>query len=350
MSLDTGTLLIRIPRPGLRWAFRLIGVGLLAYVLSTTDLDGIVAAARDIDVGMLLGALAAGIAFIWIKGIRWALVLRLLGKTLPWLSAVRLFAVGLFAGYVTPAQLGEFTKVMYLDRYGIGRLQGLASVIGDRLIDVVLLVLLALPGLGFLVPGFPNRLGALFSLVLLASIAATILVLRRRYVLPTRAIGGWMWVSDRVRFVPPPSAFTVESSNRTLLLLGVSTLAAQAVMYGRMALALEAVGVDMSAHAFFTGIAAMTLAAALPISVAGVGTRDVALIALFAELGYSRELAVLFSTVVLILHFSNALIGFISWIASDYIKGTPIPTTVPAPPPSAREAHVAAPDSMKDVV
>ena len=121
-------------RRTLRWALSLAGVGALAFIISTLDFGALNDTLREADVWLLVGAIALGLPFIWMKGLRWGSVLELLGHKLPWTVTVRLYAAGLFAGYATPGQVGEVAKIAYLDRYGCPRPVGLLSVVGDRLI------------------------------------------------------------------------------------------------------------------------------------------------------------------------------------------------------------------------
>ena len=52
----------------------------------------------------------------------------------------------------------------------------------------------------------------------------------------------------------------------------------------------------------------------IPISIAGIGTRDVTLIILFSYLGLSKELAVSFSIMILFMYAVNGLIGLAAWL------------------------------------
>jgi uncharacterized membrane protein YbhN (UPF0104 family) len=56
------------------------------------------------------------------------------------------------------------------------------------------------------------------------------------------------------------------------------------------------------------------LAALLPISVGGIGTRDATLVILFAMTGHSREEAVALSTLILALNALTWPVGFIAWL------------------------------------
>jgi uncharacterized membrane protein YbhN (UPF0104 family) len=56
-----------------------------------------------------------------------------------------------------------------------------------------------------------------------------------------------------------------------------------------------------------------TVAALVPVSIAGAGPRDAVLVALFAHLGYRAEQAVALSALILLLNLTNAALGYAVW-------------------------------------
>ena len=63
-----------------------------------------------------------------------------------------------------------------------------------------------------------------------------------------------------------------------------------------------------------------SIIALVPISIAGIGTRDLALIVLFSEIGYAKEDAISFSIIILIMYLFTAIIGLISWLINHEMK------------------------------
>jgi len=57
-----------------------------------------------------------------------------------------------------------------------------------------------------------------------------------------------------------------------------------------------------------------TLVTFVPITIAGVGTRDLTLLVLFSRLGYVKEEAICFSFLILMSYFLTALFGVIAWL------------------------------------
>ena len=55
------------------------------------------------------------------------------------------------------------------------------------------------------------------------------------------------------------------------------------------------------------------MAALVPVSVAGAGTRDALMVALFARLQLSAAQAIGLSTLILVLNLANAAFGYAVW-------------------------------------
>jgi uncharacterized membrane protein YbhN (UPF0104 family) len=77
--------------------------------------------------------------------------------------------------------------------------------------------------------------------------------------------------------------------------------------------------------AIISSTALIALLQALPISFAGIGVRDAVLIAVLAQYGYEKELAIILSALFLLLNIEHIIIGFL--VSLRYPLGTP-PETV----------------------
>ncbi|MDA2936696.1 hypothetical protein MYX75_00315 [Acidobacteria bacterium AH-259-A15] len=64
---------------------------------------------------------------------------------------------------------------------------------------------------------------------------------------------------------------------------------------------------------FIASMGVMSLIAILPVLIAGIGSRDAALLVLFQQFNFRPETAVEFSLLVLLLHVSSGIVGAIAW-------------------------------------
>ncbi len=293
---------------------RLIGVVLLVALVLLFKIDlgrtaALVLRADPLDVGL---ALVFFIPFLAVKAWRWQVILDDLGIRIPYSEALRLYALGLGAGMVTPGQVGDAVKVAYLRERGLGRT--LISVVLDRLWDVLILLLLA--GSGALL--FYRQLeGEWLALALL--IAGT-LVLLAVIVNPAAQKKLFeLWLRAR-KARPGTNGAAYQPIQLTAIQIlrqfGL-TVAATAVVYARYYLLTAALGIHLDPIPFVATMSLATVAALLPISVAGLGARDAALLLVAPLIGITSEQAVGLSTLILFLSIVNGIVGLVIWLVQS---------------------------------
>jgi glycosyltransferase 2 family protein len=264
-----------------------------------------------------LWALAAAILLIMpimvLKTWRWRMILAELGLKVPFGPAYRLYAVGLSAGSFTPGQLGDAVKAWYLRDRGYPLGSSLVSIVLDRLLDVVVLALLAIGSLLVLGSAFIGELPSL--LVLLVGVVGALVVfavpvLRQRLL----RLGPGLIRRKQQRYNTSEEVLTIQNPRlgKYLACFGL-TLATAGIAIIRTWLLAYAIGLNFD---FMEVIAASSLATAaglIPISVSGVGVRDLTLIGIMGKLGYARESAVSLSTLLLMLNLVNLVVGYAIW-------------------------------------
>ncbi len=133
------------------WALRLFGLALLAYLLTRLDPREVVALLRQADAWLVALALVLIIPLIWLKTVRWQIILAAQGIRYGAWPALLAYFGSLFVGLLTPGRLGEFVKAVHVQQEcGASAALAFASVLADRLFDLFALLvvgLLALPAL-----------------------------------------------------------------------------------------------------------------------------------------------------------------------------------------------------------
>ena len=84
-----------------------------------------------------------------LRGIRWRLWMAHYGRRFGWLEGLRLYLAG-YAFTPTPGNIGEAARGLLLAREPLGSAQSLAIFGAERLADLLCLLLLCLPALGWL--------------------------------------------------------------------------------------------------------------------------------------------------------------------------------------------------------
>lgn len=300
-------------------AFRLIGLVILALILVKVDLKATIAALAGLHWGYLLLAIAANVPMFGLKAWRWQEMLRMQGIQYPWRDAFLVFMSGLFLGLVTPGRVGEMSKALYLkqDR-DVPISVGLANVLMDRLFDLYTILILGTAGLVWF-RLLPDWALALIVAGTAASIALPVILLNKK--LAAWALG----VSRRTPVLRRYDARLTGAAGRfqeglrplltpRLVVPLLLTQAAYLIFFGQgkllaMAVSLKIGGIYLAMSLSVAGV--ITL---VPISISGLGTRDAALIAMFAQRNITASHTIAFSSLFfLTFYVIGGAIGAIAW-------------------------------------
>lgn len=297
---------------------RIIGVLIFITILYKINVLRIIPILKNVDLYLLGISIFLVLPLMSVKAARWSSLLLMQDIHYPLKDAISVYLASYYIGLVTPGRLGDFIKVLYLKRgraipYG----KAFVSALMDRLFDLLLIVMVGITGISSF--GLFNRFGytsfgllALMILLLGSLFNNKILdrILRNVYKTLSRR---WR---DRVQLHFNDFAVDINKlKNIKLSLPLLLTIVAYCITFLQcylMALALH-MGLSFFYIAFTVSIAG--LVALLPISFAGIGTRDVTVIFLFGLMGIGPQEAVSFSLLYLtVFVFVIGLWGAVYWL------------------------------------
>ena len=129
---------------------------------------------------------------LWSRGVRWS---GLVGHRIPVMKAFYLFSITMFVNLL-PLRAGEVVRSLLATRYGVPFVTAAASIIIERLIDVVAVVILLAVGLAQL-PSVPTAVTNTISVfALLAVVGFAVLIVFARF--PQVAHNLLTWIESRV--------------------------------------------------------------------------------------------------------------------------------------------------------
>ncbi|MHB8051742.1 MAG: lysylphosphatidylglycerol synthase transmembrane domain-containing protein [Methanoregula sp.] len=309
----------------------LVGIALFIIILSRINLIALFDIFAHTNLVFLILALMVNCVAIILKSQKWKIIVNSVKPDFSLTESIKAFIVGFSFSTITPAKLGDFVKVLYIndDRCGLGKC--ISTVVIDRLIDIILLFSIAFIGIyGFSVFYHIEILSISTIILIIVGIVAGLYVVLHRPLLSTLLkpffnifvpkhlkskislfyddffSGLFTFYYDRTRFF-------------SSVVIGVISWIPPFI-YGYL-LALS-IGIDPGVLFFVLVIPVLSLLDLLPISISGIGTRDVALIFFFSLKGISAEHAVAFSLLYLFMsYWLIALIG-----AGVYFR---FPVTIP---------------------
>ena len=295
------------------WAFKLaLTAASVAYLIHKVDLDAAYAAARDFSLWYFAAAMGLQVVQVAICAVRWQSVLRAIGAQLGFLRAAELFSIGNFFGQILPGAVGgDAIRMLATRRAGLDLGASINSVMLERSATVyalVLLTTLAEPALIGRLPDAPAvwlfpvlTLGATAGLVVLSLLDRGPEAWRR-----FKLVRGFALLAADTR-----KCFFQPRNGARILFIALIGHINLAMVVWVLALGL---GAPVTLVDCLVLVPPVILVATLPISIAGWGAREVAMVTVFGLIGVpsaqATALSVLFGLATLLI----ALPGGLFWL------------------------------------
>lgn len=284
-----------------------ISLGLISWVLSKIDPAAAWDQAKGMDIGLLLLAVGLMVAQILLGAVRWALVLRALSAPFHWVQTFSVYYIGVFFSIVLPGAVGgDAVRMWFARRNGLTLTTAVNSVALERAVTVFALVLLVCLSEPVLVMRLPDLPGIWVFPALLAVCVLGILTLAALDRLPQR------WLRWRVM---RGLAVLAEDTRKLFFHPGFSlgTIVVALVGHANLSLVVYclAVGLGLNVHILdcLVLVPPVILIMTLPISIAGWGVRETAMVTAFSFVGLPASSTLVLSILFGVLTMATALPG-----------------------------------------
>ena len=294
----------------------LVSVFLIWFLLFNIDLGAAIEKLVDVKKEMLAAAMLVVLVQAIICGLRWEVVLAAIGKPLGFLKAFQLALIGSFFNQTLPSAVGgDAVRMFKAYRYGLGLRGAVNGVVLERVVTVVALVVLVDAIQPWFVPRVDDAMKTMIIpgliLVTLGTIVGLVFLMlldrlpgalqRWRLV---RGLGNLGIDARRLFFSGYfPRAMVWGFMSHINLSFGVFLLA--------IGLSLDLIWLDC-----LVLMPPVILVMTLPISIAGWGVREAAMVAFFGLIGVSPEDAVVLSILFGLTCIAASLPGGLIWLAT----------------------------------
>jgi uncharacterized membrane protein YbhN (UPF0104 family) len=268
---------------------------------------------ESIDPVLCMMAVAIFVLQIALNTIRWRLILTHITGSEP--SYYRLFGiyyVSTFFSQILPSVGGDLVRVLY--RRTIGSTLGsmAISVVLDRSVAIVALLLVALPSVPFLAPYDPEHMVLRWIVFLagsglIAAYGGCLIVRAVRY---SRV---WPGLPQWTRTLVVSGAWAISSRTGLCRLIPLSATV-HLLSFAEIFLAAHAVQVPLTFLVVFAVGPVLLLAHVFPISIGGWGVREAAAVALLGMTGVDATSALLVSILFGVLLVLATLPGALFWL------------------------------------
>lgn len=310
--------LIRVSAPArhlLVLAKVLVSAGLLAVLLARADLAAIAAHVQRIRPMWMLTALAVYGVMIWISAWRWRLLLAAQSVSVPLTRLSESFLVATFFNNFLPSNIGgDVVRIADTAPLTTSKTIATTVVLVDRILGLVALV--AVAGVGLLIGAgtglvLPLGTGAGYGMILVGVLVLPIAVLVVPGLLPALCapLGrlGSTWVDERLRRLSRTIG-AIRACPGTLGRAFGGALLVQASLVIFYLCTARGLAIPLPWLLVAVVVPVSLIAQMLPISINGLGVREVVFVVLFGRAGVAADSALALSLVSagLILVFSSS--------------------------------------------
>jgi uncharacterized membrane protein YbhN (UPF0104 family) len=287
---------------------RSIGLVLFIGLFLYASPSQVFRALTTVDLPMLGMAAICALTVVVVKNIRWKYILALCGGSVRWIDLLPLAYISAFFGNITPGRFGDLWKISFAHSETFSRSQCLISFFYDRVLDACTMAILALVCIFTIRDLGDTAFVALLGLVVVGGFVAVFFrdSLSRvvegvvgRYDVGTAGLGR----SEQ------PVSFAVAA-------IALSHLAFVLVYFATYYFVFAAVGIWVPLSVLLLSGSVAAMAAILPITVSGLGTREAVLLYLLKPFYTSPSQVILAGLlwVFVLTYFLCGLVALPLWL------------------------------------
>ncbi len=296
----------------------IIGLFIFLYVIYTLDIEKITEAFVSVELSYVLFSLLLTIPVLFLRTYAWKLIQREQRISLGFFSSLKIMLIGYFYGIITPGYLGQLIKVPYMkEKTGEPYGKLFINVFIDTFLRSFSLYAMMLLGAVLIVSQFPELLYV--TLLWLAILLTIILFFLKQergekllrllisYIIPKR------WKSQFYQFIE--TFYTDFPRIRALIFPVVLGVIVWILTFTQEYLIVLSLDLSIPYLYFLLLFPIANTAGNLPITFAGLGTRELTAIVLFSTLfGVAEEHVFVFSLLGFVVTY--IFVSFIGFLVS----------------------------------
>lgn len=269
--------------------FPIIGIIILIYIIIKIEPQKIITEISNVNIYIFF---IAGI-FIFLSLItqmlKWFVIAKFQGMSIPFLSAFKINLIGFFYGFVTPAKVGNIVRADYLKKYNNGNLNpGITNFVLDKIFDLLSLILIVVIFCFVFKEIIPVNYFYFSFLFLIVFIIILIIFKNERRSRKIFRIFYIYLIPKKIKYKLKDgfhSFYQNIPSKKYFILFLLMNILNWVIIYLSMFLIGLSLGMKISFFIFLAICPIATLVGFIPITVSGIGTREAVLISLMGLFG-----------------------------------------------------------------
>lgn len=279
--------------------FPLIGIVIFAVILSRIDLGSFLLILKKVQYPFLFLLPFFILSIFFVQTLKWQQLLKIQRLNYGFWYLFKIQVIGNYYALLTPSRVGYFIKISYLNNsFGVAS----TSVIIDRILDILVLIIFASIGAFLLIGQFPHLIVqiSIFTIFFLGVLL-------------------FLWSKTRTRFlfsffkkiIPLKFHESLKTifhdfynnlpRQKKIIFPFLLTILTWFLIYSQGYVIAMAFNIPIDFWHFIFYLPIVTVVGMIPITISGLGTKEAALILLFSQFSISIESIVAFSLTSLIL-------------------------------------------------
>ncbi len=277
-----------------------IGLIFFFYILYDVGVLKILSTIKNSNLYYLAFAVILTPAFILPLAFKWWLILKKQGFNLNFSYVLKLYYIGAFYGFITPAHIGSLIRAHYLkNKTKKGLIECASGIIIERIFDLFTIFIFAFIGALFLLKSSVGIISPIIVSFIVFLIAILIFMRKKR---------GMLFLSVFYNLLLPKNIKEKADNSldkfynslpklRKLISIFLITIISWIIFYSQTYIFAKAFYINIPFPIFVSLVSIGTIIATIPISISGLGTREFTLITLFSLFNISPESVVSMSLV-----------------------------------------------------
>ncbi len=282
----------------------IVGVLILIVLVATIGTDSLMDAASSANPFFLGLAVLITPFPILLKFLIWNRITGITGKKIPLSTTSSMYLIGSFFGMITPSKIGHLIKFRYLQKNGIEKVTALSMSLIERVFDTLIIAAFSVAGI-LLMSGGAGMFGfsipvllALFLVLVSVVFSQKMFLIVGNLILRTMGpVLSMLGFTERENVLLQAYKPVAELKNKKQTLVFIIVLSVLVWVFAGLNLLLITAAFGPQLHVLYA-IAVVSIAGAvslIPITVSGIGTREAAIVALFALAGIPTATALISS-------------------------------------------------------
>jgi len=294
----------------------MLSIVIIYWLLGNVDTNNIIKLLGNMKLEFLFLALLVQVLHVVIATFRWHTILSYLEIKIPYIETLRFQWIGFFFNQAMPSSIGgDAFRIYYLykNKYNLGNVT--LSVLLDRVVGLIGLILLVIITLPVLLSAI-NGLVGIWSLIIFAVMFMGGIVIF--FTMDQITVRFLHWKIIRLIHSLAKHGRRILLSIRPGILLIIMSFIIHSFSIVSMLILSHGMGLEIELTSLIAVVPLATLLATIPVSIAGWGVREGAMVVGLGYQGVSSEYALALSVMYGILMLFVSLPGALVWLKSGH--------------------------------